>query len=180
MYMEIQSKESIHTQDEPSHTLADRIAQYFRRIVELISAVVLAVDLLVVFISVIYRYFLHEPLQWTDEVAQMLLVALTFLGGAAALARGEHMGVKVLRTRLSERMQAIAQALTGWIVAIVAIALCWSALSILPLSFTQTTSYGFSEAWFFYPVIGGAAAMIVFAITTLLKSSRRSILISAL
>lgn len=179
--MEMQSKESAQIpEEERSQALSDQIIRYFRQVVEIISAVVLAVDLVVVFVSVIYRYFLHNPLQWSDEVAQMLLVALTFLGGAAALARGEHLGVTVIRARLSARVLDITQALGGWIIGTVAITLCWSAIAILPLSMTQTTSTGLSESLFFYPVMGGAAAMFIFAIAALLKASWRAIVIAAL
>ena len=182
--MEIPSKRSTGAQvdlkEDPGQAVGEQIMRYFRRVVELASAVILAIDLVVVFMSVIYRYFLHNPLQWSDEVAQILLVALTFLGGAAALGRGEHLGVTVLRSRLSERSQDILQALSSWIIGVVAVLLCWSAISILPLTSTQTTSSGLSESLFFYPIVGSAVAMAVFAIAALLKTSWRAIIISAL
>ncbi|HLZ62209.1 MAG TPA: TRAP transporter large permease subunit [Ktedonosporobacter sp.] len=164
----------------PPQGLADRIAWYFRRVVEIAAALLLAVDLVVVFVSVIFRYFLHNPLQWSDEVAQMLLVGITFLGGAAALSRGEHLGVMAVRVRLSARWQDILHALGNWIIAAVAVSLCWSAISLLPTLFLQLTSSGLSESLFFFPVIGGAAAMVVFAITSLLKTSWRAIWMAGL
>src|SRR5581483_40485 len=140
--MELSQKE----QDLPARPVVappgypDRIIWYFRRVVEIGTAVLLAVDLVVVFAGVIFRYFLHNPIQEAEEVARMLLVGITFLGGAAALARGEHLGVSALRSRLRPALQNMLQALGGWIIAAVAVVLCWSAISILPLTSTQTTS----------------------------------------
>ena len=34
------------------------------------AALVLAVDVAVVFTSVIWRYFLHDPLLWSEEIAR--------------------------------------------------------------------------------------------------------------
>src|SRR5690349_23217124 len=106
---------------EPPQRIGDRLVLYFLRLVEGASAVFLAIDLVVVVVSVIFRYFLHNPLQWSDEVAQMLLIANTFLGGAAALARGEHLGVAFIRSRLSANWRSFLQAFSGWIIGLVAV-----------------------------------------------------------
>lgn len=171
------SQQTIDASGRPSG-LPDRIIWYFRRVVEIGAALLLAVDLVVVFTGVIFRYFLHNPIQEAEEVARMLLVGITFLGGAAALSRGEHLGVLALRARLRTGWQEILQSLSGWIIAIVAVLLCWSAIAILPLASSQTTSSGLSVSLFYIPIIGGAAAMIVFAIVTLLKEPPRATLIA--
>jgi tripartite ATP-independent transporter DctM subunit len=172
-----QQEQAIDASGRPSG-LPDRIIWYFRRVVEIGAALLLAVDLVVVFTGVIFRYFLHNPIQEAEEVARMLLVGITFLGGAAALSRGEHLGVSALRSRLRMGLQEILQGLSGWIIAIVAVLLCWSAIAILPLASSQTTSSGLSVSLFYIPIIGGAAAMIVFALVTLLKAPLRATLIA--
>lgn len=168
----------MHPVSEPPPGLGDRLLWYFRRVIEITSAVILAVDLVVVFFSVVFRYLLHDPLQWADEVAQLLMIALTFVGAAAALARGEHKGVLALRARLSARWQNLLQALSSLVIAIVAFLLCWSAFALLPLAFTQTTPSGLSESLFFFPVAGGGIAMIIFALAMLLKIPWRTNLVA--
>ena len=54
---------------------------------EYLSGFVLAVDVAVVFVSVIYRYFLHDPVDWAEEIARALMVMLVFFGAATVLAR---------------------------------------------------------------------------------------------
>jgi tripartite ATP-independent transporter DctM subunit len=180
--MEIQDKghaeARVSTPGGRAYQIGDQLLGYFRRAVELLGAIILVIDLLVVAVAVVARYFFHSPIQGSDEVAQMLLVALTFIGGAAALARGEHMGVVALLSRLPVRWQQILRAASSWVVGCVAVALCWSALSILPLSLGQKTSSGLSESLFFYPVIGGGLAMVIFALGSLLKAPWRATLLS--
>jgi tripartite ATP-independent transporter DctM subunit len=147
--------------------------------VEFLAAAVLAVDLLVVVASVFARYVLHSPLQWSDEVARSMLVTLTFLGGAVALARNEHMGVEAIRSRLRGRTRAYVDALVAWVVLIVALALFWTGLSIVRLSSGETTSAGLPAAIFYFPLVLGAVAMAVFAVAALAREDRVALVLSA-
>jgi TRAP-type mannitol/chloroaromatic compound transport system permease small subunit len=61
------------------------------------SGAVLAADVLTVFVSVIFRYFLHDPVDWAEEVARALMIVLVFFGAATVLARSQHVGVDLFR-----------------------------------------------------------------------------------
>ena len=56
------------------------------RIVKFIVSVCIAVQILIIFAGVIWRYFLNAPLSWVDEVAALLLVMIAFMGCYVALA----------------------------------------------------------------------------------------------
>src|SRR6476661_6020409 len=84
--------------------------------VEHIAAAVLAIDVLVVFCSVIWRYFLHEPFDWAEEIARALMGALVFLGAATALGRAQHVGVESLRKLFPAHWRASVVQLCHWIV----------------------------------------------------------------
>ena len=58
-----------------------------------VAAVLLAADLIVVSLSVFYRYVLTVPIEWADDVARGLMVAMAFFGAAGALARNENASV---------------------------------------------------------------------------------------
>jgi TRAP-type C4-dicarboxylate transport system permease small subunit len=47
----------------------------------------------ILFIAVIFRYFLNNPIFWADEMATYLLVGITFLGGYLALRQGKMVRV---------------------------------------------------------------------------------------
>ena len=68
-----------------------RILLSLLRATEYLAALILAIDVGVVFLSVVCRYFLHHPLDWAEEIASALMVGLVLLGAAAVLARrGAH------------------------------------------------------------------------------------------
>src|SRR6266478_3638337 len=94
-------------------------------VVEVGAALLLVADLLVVMVSVLGRYLLDAPMAWSDDVARTLLLAVTFLGAAAALARGENAGVTFFVDRLSPRRREQVDAAVAVVVVAVAAALCW-------------------------------------------------------
>ncbi|EGL81747.1 Tripartite ATP-independent periplasmic transporter DctQ component [Caldalkalibacillus thermarum TA2.A1] len=56
----------------------------------------LAVLIVVVMLQVIFRFVIHQPLAWTEELARYCLVWLTFLGAAYAMSARAHVGVEFL------------------------------------------------------------------------------------
>src|SRR5436309_12554700 len=71
--------------------------------IEYLAGVILAIDVVVVFLSVIMRYFLHEPFDWAEEVAGILMVMLIFLGAASVVGRQKHVGIEVFLGLFPER-----------------------------------------------------------------------------
>jgi TRAP-type C4-dicarboxylate transport system permease small subunit len=57
--------------------------------------------------SVIARYVLHLPLDWSDETAVWAIVWCTFFGISSLIKTDEHIRVDVLTQRLSEKRQNI-------------------------------------------------------------------------
>ncbi len=64
---------------------------------EYVAGVVLAIDVLVVFVSVVFRYFLHDPFDWAEEVARADDDARSSSARATVLARSQHVGVDLFR-----------------------------------------------------------------------------------
>ncbi|WMS43929.1 TRAP transporter small permease [Acuticoccus sp. MNP-M23] len=73
-----------------------------------VAAVLLVLAMLgAVFLGVVFR-FLNQPLSWTDELGQYLLVWTGFVGLIIAGNRGSHIRVTVLLNRLSGRARQAA------------------------------------------------------------------------
>ena len=60
--------------------------------VDAVAAGLLFLDLLVVSASVLSRYALNSPIEWSDDAARELMVASSFFGAAGAIARGNTNG----------------------------------------------------------------------------------------
>ena len=138
-------------------------------LVEGLAALMLVTDLVVVIASVLLRYLFNAPLVWSDDVARALLLGLSFLGSAAALARGENAGVVFFVDRLQPQARARVDAASGLVTTAVAAALCWYSVVLLGDTTGQTVGSGVPQAWFFAPMCAGAAAMAVFAAGRLLR-----------
>ncbi len=144
--------------------------------VEVLAAALLMTDLLVVMGSVLFRFLFSAPLVWSDDVARMLLLAVIFLGAAAALARGENAGVSFFVDRLQPRTRARVAAMVGLTILLVAAALCWYSLLLLIQTAGQTVGAGVPQALFFVPMCFAAAAMSVFAVDGLRQHSPANVL----
>ena len=96
-----------------AHPVAGRVLATLCTFIERLCALVLAVDVLVVFVSVILRYFVHHPVDWAEEVARGLMVMLVFLGGATVLARKQHVHVDFFRALLPAAWQQAAHQIGG-------------------------------------------------------------------
>jgi C4-dicarboxylate transporter DctM subunit len=72
-----------------------------------ISALLLAGALVLSMYSVVARYVLHLPLDWSDETAVWAIVWCAFFGFSSLIKTDEHIRVDVLTQRLSEKRQNI-------------------------------------------------------------------------
>ena len=54
-----------------------------------------------------FRYFLGDPLTWSDELARYLFVWCSFLGWIVAARRRSHLAIGSLPERASPRMRAL-------------------------------------------------------------------------
>ena len=58
-------------------------------------------------IAVFFRYVLHSPLTWSNELAIYLLISFAFWGATMGLLRDKFFSVDTLRELLSQRAQLI-------------------------------------------------------------------------
>jgi tripartite ATP-independent transporter DctM subunit len=135
-----------------------------QRLVSAISALLLAADLGVVLLSVFYRYVLSAPIEWSDDVARGLMVALSFFGAASALARNENIGVGYFVTKLGPRTRRCVDATVALVVAVTAVAIAWYAIALGRFTTGQTTGSGLPLELTFYPMGAGAVCLSVFAL----------------
>ncbi|WP_460030818.1 TRAP transporter small permease [Megalodesulfovibrio paquesii] len=71
---------------------------------ELLLALLCLAVAAILCLQAVCRYAFNHSLPWPDELAQVLLVWLTFLGGAVAWRRGAHLGIDIFMDWASERI----------------------------------------------------------------------------
>src|SRR3954468_15431485 len=67
------------------------VERWLRRIVEVPAAVVVAAEVLILFVGIVARAGFHRPIVWTDELASILFLWLAIPGSAIAVQRTSHM-----------------------------------------------------------------------------------------
>ena len=144
-------------------------------IIEHIAAVFLAVDVIVVFCSVVWRYFLHQPFDWAEEIARALMGALVFLGAATALGRAQHVGVESLRKLFPAHWRAAVVQLSHWIIVTVSAALLASACALLIDVQGQSTPIGLPQSIYVWPLVAGSVLMTLFGAFSALAGPARTV-----
>jgi tripartite ATP-independent transporter DctM subunit len=141
--------------------------------IEYFAGVILAIDVAVVFLSVIMRYFLHEPFDWAEEVAGILMVMLIFLGAASVVGRQKHVGIDVFLGLFPARWREALVQCGLWIEVAVSLLLLVSTVDLWIDTQGQTTPIGFPQWMVLTPVIVGSLAMLFFAMVNAFQQSGR-------
>src|SRR6476659_5246866 len=84
----------------------ERLNDIVGMLVEFPAALLVAAEVVVLLMGVIWRYVLHTPLVWSDELASMLFLWLAMLGSVVALRRGEHMRMTAIVGKLPRHLRA--------------------------------------------------------------------------
>ncbi|MEJ8853499.1 TRAP transporter large permease subunit [Variovorax robiniae] len=140
---------------------------------EYVAGAVLAVDVMVVFVSVVFRYFLHSPFDWAEEVARALMIIQVFFGAATVLARSRHVGIDLFRGMLPESWQPALVQFSGWIIVGVSASLFASSCELLVDSYSMTTPIGFPQWMYVYPVAIGSLFMTLFGLANAVNGPPR-------
>ncbi len=80
---------------------------YVNHAVVFVAMIALVLAASVLSYSVVVRYLFHTPTDWQDEMAVFLLVGVTFGCGAMVQSHRGHVGIGVLESVLSPRLNAL-------------------------------------------------------------------------
>ena len=149
--------------------------------VETAAALLVAVEVAILFAGVVSRYAFHRPLLWSDELASTLFLWMAMLGAVVALRRGEHMRMTAIVGRVSPPVRAFLDMLA------IAAALVFLALIVHPAyefahdeMVITTPALGISNAWRAAALPVGSALMLLIALIRLLEAGSWRLILGAL
>jgi len=152
---------------DDSDDRADRRAHHVdpvEQVAEIVVVIALAGELVAMFGNVILRWLFNSSLLWSLEIAELALVMMTFIGGAIAYPRNEHMALQALVQRLPARWRPAIDAVGCWQVFAIACVGGWLAFEMMLSRWDERTPYlGLSAVWFAAPMIAGMALLAYFA-----------------
>jgi TRAP-type transport system small permease protein len=125
-----------------------------------------------VFVNVILHLF-SADIAWTTEFCELLMVWVTFLGGAAATRRGAHMVIGELVGRLSGPARRYADAAIQLVVLVTLSLLAWYGIGIADAGLmSQLTVLGWPMAAQYAALPVASAITMVFVIWDLVEILR--------
>ena len=81
------------------------------RVFRVITGLMILALLLVVMFQVVWRGILDKPTPWTEEMCNILITYITFIGGIAVLHKGEHLAIDLVSEHVSPKWKNAFQVL---------------------------------------------------------------------
>ena len=143
---------------------------------EAATILVMTVEVVVVVAGVFFRYVLNRPIAGSDEIADLVLVWLTFLGGAVAQRRRSHPSVSIFAHRLPARTLAYLDTTTRLIEVVFFASVCWYSLQLLRLRLGEPSAgAGFDMGLYPAALVLGVTATFLFALGQLAAMPGRAL-----
>jgi len=119
----------------------NRFAEGLTAVLEYLTMACIALMTVLVVAQVVLRYVFNDPLTWSEEMARIVFIYLTFIGIGAAYGRRRHMFVDALIIELPPRLRRIVEIsvvglASAFLIAVIVIA----ARSMLELTKMEVTT----------------------------------------
>jgi TRAP-type C4-dicarboxylate transport system permease small subunit len=142
------------------------------RVVEMVSAGMLAVMVIVIFLQVIFRSVIKTAIPWSEELARYLMVWMTFLGAGIAVKRRGHIGVEALVRLLPPSGKKAALLFSGALSMILFVSLIILGYNLLGIVKPQLSpAMGLSMAIPYSAIFIGGILMLLYSFYDFLKAT---------
>lgn len=146
-------------------------AERWMRPVEIVAAGLLLAMIVTVLANVFFRYVLHKPLIWGDEVASMSFIWMAMLGAALAVDRHEHMKLTIFLPMMPPRVAKIAEVAGGVLVSVLLLRLLPVAVEYAyEESFVTSPALGIPMSWRASALPAGMALMALLTVLSVLRT----------
>jgi tripartite ATP-independent transporter DctM subunit len=146
-----------------------------KHLTEIPAAALVVVEVLLLLANVVYRYALHDPLLWGDELASLLFIWLAMLGAVIALRRGEHMRLTTFLAKMAPARRAFFDTFASVLVVAFMLLLIAPAWEYVHEEWAITTpALGIPHAFRVSAVATGFTLMLAIAFSRLMAQARLS------
>jgi TRAP-type C4-dicarboxylate transport system permease small subunit len=129
-----------------------------------------AVMTLIVFLQVVYRYVLIQPLYWSEELARYLFLWVSILGATLGLQKRGHFGLDFFYRMLPSQQRRFLQFLIHLFVGCVIFVILLQGVKLVQATVLQKSpAMEISMGWAYACLPGGAALMAIHLLVMILK-----------
>ena len=126
---------------------------------------ILSIIVIILFIGVILRYVFNSPLFWSEEIAVLGLIWVTFLSGAILVRQNKNVCITVITDICNKRVSDRIQNFGDLLVLVILIVMSYQSWRLKGrLSLSTTPALRISEAWFGWAMIIGFLMMLYYQI----------------
>ena len=142
-----------------------KLAGLIANIPEAIAGLTMLAITVILFAGVIWRYFLVDPLTWSDEIARALFVWLVFIGAAIGVKRRMHASVSVLSALIPAQWHRVTTIIGLVAIGLMAAVLLYKGAIETAANFKQVMPVtGLSRGWLYLGVPVSGLLMLVYLI----------------
>lgn len=128
-------------------------------------AMLVLLEVALLFAGVFARYVVHRPLVWTDEVSSMLFLWLAMLGTVAAYRRSEHMRMTAVVSRLAPARRRAMEVFATVAGTVFFAAMLWPSIQFAEeATFVVSPTLEISGAWRAAAMPVGFALVLLFSL----------------
>jgi TRAP-type C4-dicarboxylate transport system permease small subunit len=156
--------------DSPTALPFSRCVRWMSLAEQAVAALFLFVILATMGAQVFARYVFDSPIPWSEEVARLCLIWMTFIAAAFVMAQGGHITVDLLSPRLSVRGQVRLECLSHVIVAGSCLLLLFGGIRFVwHVGKVGSPSLEIPMSWWYSAVSVGLLLMAIHSIVNLLQ-----------
>jgi TRAP-type C4-dicarboxylate transport system permease small subunit len=127
---------------------------------------------MVVFLQVVYRYVLTQPLHWSEELARYLFVWLSIFGATLGLQKRGHFGFDIFFQMLPKKGRHYVQLLINLLIGVVIFVIFFHGITLVKKTILQESpAMGIPMGWVYASLPAGAALMGLHLIVIFLKDT---------
>jgi len=125
---------------------------------------------LIVFLQVVYRYILIQPLYWSEELARYLFVWVSILGAALGLQKRGHFGLDFFYRMLPDQKRRFLQFLIHLLVGCVILVILVQGVKLVQATVLQKSpAMEISMGWAYACLPVGAGLMVIHLVAIFFK-----------
>lgn len=115
-----------------------KLREWIYTLILYLNASVLFLMFAILLVQVFYRRWLNDPLSWSEEIALLTMVWVTFVGAYQCTAEDGHLKMSFLENILSKKLSIISKIITKIIIIIFVGITAYAGIPLLESSVSRT------------------------------------------
>jgi TRAP-type C4-dicarboxylate transport system permease small subunit len=150
--------------------ICDRIIRLGDRVYVTICVFLIVVLVITVSSGVISRYFFNAPFDWTEELATLIFIWISFLGAAVASARHKHVVVDFITAKASPRIRGLIGLVSDLFTIVFLVMVIIGAVILLPQMLTHTSvALNIPKSVYYCAVLASSLLIFLIHLTSLIR-----------